>query len=61
MFRLLNEAGQLMYTCHVVHSIPLAMSAVQIFLADRMISVSHLIGNDQLPTPTQVQLIEIVQ
>ena len=52
--RLLNEAGQLEFTCRVVHSRPLAMSAVQMFDADRMIVVSHLIGNDQLPSPRQV-------
>jgi len=49
------RGGELVYTCRVVHSIPLTMSAVQIFVADNMVAVSHLIGNDQLPAPSQVQ------
>ena len=30
------------------------MSAVQVFFADKMAAVAHLIGTDQLPTPAQV-------
>ena len=52
---MLNGGGQLEYTCRVVHSIPLKMSAVQTFLADKVVVVSHLVGNDQIPSPTQVR------
>jgi len=52
--RLLNHAQQLQFTCRVVHSIPLLMSAVQVFHADQMVAMSHLIGTDQLPTSKMV-------
>jgi len=43
-----------MFTCRVVHSIPLLMSAVQVFYTDQLVAVSHLIGTDQLPTSKMV-------
>jgi len=52
--RLLNQAQQLQFTCRVIHSIPLLMSAVQVFHTDQMVAVSHLIGTDQLPTSKMV-------
>lgn len=32
------------------------MSAVQVYFGDKMAAVAHLIGTDQLPTPSQVQI-----
>jgi len=52
--RLLDTAQQLKFTCRVVHSIPLLMSAVQVFYTEQMVAVSHLIGTDQLPTSKMV-------
>ena len=54
-FRLFNHAQQLKFTCRIIHSVPLMMSAVQVFFADKMAAVAHLIGTDQLPTPAQVK------
>ncbi|KAK2148680.1 hypothetical protein LSH36_487g02015 [Paralvinella palmiformis] len=52
---LFNHSQQLKFTCRVVHSIPLMMSAVQVYFADKLSAVSHLIGTDQLPTLPQVR------
>ncbi|ELT88483.1 hypothetical protein CAPTEDRAFT_202493 [Capitella teleta] len=52
--RLFNHAQQLMFTIRVIHSIPLMMSAVQVYHLDQMISVAHLIGTDQLPTDDMI-------
>ena len=35
-------------TAYIVHSLPLLMSAVQIFVKDRMSVVAHLVGIDQI-------------
>ena len=47
---MLNKNGQLEYTCRMIHSIPMNMSAVHVFKGDQLVVVSHLIGNDQLPS-----------
>ncbi|KAH3883478.1 hypothetical protein DPMN_007435 [Dreissena polymorpha] len=52
--RLRGHDGQTEFTCRVVHSLPLLMSAVQIFQHDRMVAVAHLIGSDQIPKPDEV-------
>ena len=36
------------------------MSAVQVFFADKMVAVSHLIGSDQLPEPDQVSKLNFI-
>lgn len=56
-FRLFNHAQQLKFTVRVIHSIPLMMSAVQVYFADKMAAVSHLIGTDHLPAHTQVSQV----
>ena len=52
--RLTDQTQQILFTCRVIHSVPLMMSAVQVYYRDRMAAVSHLIGTDQLPIPSQV-------
>lgn len=42
------------FTCRIIHSLPLLMSAVQVFYQDKMVAVAHLVGMDQLPTIDQV-------
>mgnify|MGYP001800270133 FL=1 len=37
------------FTARVIHSLPLLMSAVQIYHRDKMIAVSHLVGTDTIP------------
>jgi len=54
--RLYNKLATLEYTVRVIHSIPLHMSAVQVYKGDQMIVVSHLVGSDQLPSKHQVCL-----
>ena len=54
LHRLFNHAGELKFTCRVVHSIPLMQSAAQVFCGDQMAAVSHLIGQDQLPLSSHV-------
>ena len=54
--RLFNHAHQLKFTCRVIHSVPLMMSAVQVYYMDEMVAVSHLIGTEQLPTDDMVSV-----
>ncbi|KAJ8316853.1 hypothetical protein KUTeg_004757 [Tegillarca granosa] len=51
---LFNHNGQLTFTCRILHSIPLMMSAIHVFYHDKMAVVGHIIGSDQLPLPSQV-------
>ena len=53
-FRLKNHKHSTVFTVRVAHSLPLMMSAIQIFNKDKMVAVSQLIGAEQLPTKTQV-------
>ena len=55
VFRLYNHAGELKFTCRVVHSVPLLTSAAQVYCGDQMAAVAHLIGQDQLPKASQVR------
>ncbi|KAL3852091.1 hypothetical protein ACJMK2_015777 [Sinanodonta woodiana] len=52
--RLINHTGHVIFTCRITHSVPLLMSAIQVYYHDKMVAVAHLIGSDQLPLPTQV-------
>lgn len=54
MCSILDHRDRQQFTCRIIHSLPLEMSAVQIFYHDKMVAVSHLIGNEQLPSKTQV-------
>ncbi|XP_050413585.1 uncharacterized protein LOC126828047 [Patella vulgata] len=56
--RLLNHAGETAYTCRIIHSLPLLMSAVHVFYRDKMSAVAHLIASDQLPLPQMVDNAE---
>eukprot|EP00918_Siedleckia_nematoides_P100140 GHVU01218982.1.p1 GENE.GHVU01218982.1~~GHVU01218982.1.p1 ORF type:complete len:751 (-),score=52.34 GHVU01218982.1:111-2363(-) len=42
------------FTAQVIHSRDQQMSAVQIYFQDKMVALGHLIGADQLPSPSQV-------
>ncbi|XP_041349650.1 uncharacterized protein LOC121368951 [Gigantopelta aegis] len=52
--KLLNHMKAVTFTCRIIHSLPLLMSAVQVFYHDKMAVLAHLIGPEQLPLPTQV-------
>ncbi|XP_046563454.1 glycine-rich domain-containing protein 1-like [Haliotis rubra] len=52
--KLLNHMKKVEFTCRIIHSLPLLMSAVQIFYHDKMAAVAHLVGPDQIPRPEQV-------
>ena len=52
----MNHTGEVTFTCRFIHSLPLLMSAVQVFYHDRMAAVAHLIGSDQIPLPEQVYI-----
>ena len=40
----------------ILHSIPILMSAVQVFLDQRMVALSHLVGMEQLGYETDIGL-----
>ena len=44
----MNDRGQRVMTAYLIHSLPLLMSAVQIYSGDRMAVVAHLVGLEQL-------------
>lgn len=54
VYSIIDYKGRQQMTCRIIHSLPLAMSVVQIFYYDKMVAVSHLIGCEQLPIRTQV-------
>lgn len=56
-FRFLNHNGDLTLTCRVIHSLPLLMSAIQVFYHDKMAAVGHVISTDQLPLSSEVCII----
>ena len=43
-------------TAYLIHSLPLLMSAVQIFCGEKMAVVAHLAGLDQLGYETELGL-----
>lgn len=53
VFRIVNAKFD--FTCRIIHSKPLNMSAVHVLRDDQLVVVSHLIGNDQLPSKFQVR------
>ena len=40
--------GERPLTAYLIHSLPLAMSCVQLFAGDKMAVVAHLVGLEQL-------------
>lgn len=52
--------GEMTFTCRVIHSIPMLMSAIQVFYHDKMVTVAHLIGPEQLPCSSEVRLALVV-
>ena len=53
-FRITSMAGEQVFTCRVIHSLPLLMSAIHVFCKDKLSVVCQLIGSDQLPVSSQV-------
>lgn len=47
-------------TVYLIHSLPLLMSAVQIFCGDKMAVVAHLVGLEQLGYETDLGLTTAV-
>lgn len=52
--------GEMTFTCRVIHSIPMLMSAIQVFYHDKMVTVAHLIGPEQLPCSSEVRHAPVV-
>ncbi|KAK3600650.1 hypothetical protein CHS0354_031563 [Potamilus streckersoni] len=50
-----SRTGQMIFTCRIIHSLPLLMSAIQVYHHDKTVAVAHTIGSDQLPLSTQVE------
>ncbi|XP_059096680.1 uncharacterized protein LOC131891171 [Tigriopus californicus] len=42
--------GLKMFSVYLIHSLPLEMSAIQVFVGDKMATVAHLVGPDTLGT-----------
>ena len=61
LFRLVNHTGSVVFTCRVIHSLPLLQSVVHVFYQDKMAAVAHLVGSDTLPLPTQVCMCACVR
>ncbi len=47
-------------TAYLIHSLPLLMSAVQIFCGDKMSVVAHLVGLEQLGYEAELGLTQAV-
>jgi len=43
-------------SAYLIHSLPLKMSAIQIFVGDKMACVSHLVGEDTIAGEADLQL-----
>ena len=41
---------------YLIHSLPLKMSAIQIFVGDKMACVSHLVGEDTIGWEKELEL-----
>ena len=48
-------------SAYLIHSLPLKMSAIQIYVGDKMTCVSHLVGEDTIGGETDLQLDGEVQ
>jgi len=46
--RIVDSSGSLFFSVYLVHSLPLEMSAVQLFVGNQMSIVAHLVGRDTL-------------
>ena len=58
--RIINDKGQRVMTAYLIHSLPLLMSAVQIFSGDQMAVVGHLVGLEQLGYEKDIGMTEAV-
>lgn len=54
--RLPDLNGNVVFTCRIIHNVPLMMSVVHVFFDRQMAAVAHVIGTDQLPIESQVNL-----
>ena len=51
---IMNADGERKMTAYLIHSLPLLMSAVQIFTGDQMAVVAHLVGLEQIGYETEL-------
>ena len=51
---IMNTEGERKMTAYLIHSLPLLMSAVQIFTGDKMAVVAHLVGLEQIGYETEL-------
>lgn len=58
---ILTEKDDRPMTAYLIHSLPLLMSAVQIFCGDKMAVVAHLVGLEQLGYETELGLTQAVK
>lgn len=54
--RLPDLNGNVVFTCRIIHNVPLMTSVVHVFFYGNVAAVAHVIGTDQLPIDTQVNL-----
>ena len=52
-YRVLDADGRKLFSVYLVHSLPLRMSAVQLFVGDRMAAVAHLVDSNTLGNVTK--------
>ena len=52
-YRVLDANGRKLFSVYLVHSLPLRMSAVQLFVGDRMAAVAHLVDSNTLGNVTK--------
>ena len=47
-YSIVNEAEEKKFSVYVIHSLPLLMSVIQVFIKERMVMVCHLVGADTI-------------
>ena len=48
--------GQKKFTAYLIHCLPLKMSAIQLFVGDKMAVVAHLVGQETIGYENQLRL-----
>lgn len=46
--RIRNDQGKKVFSVYLLHSLPLEMSAIQLFVGDKMAVVAHLVSKDTI-------------
>ena len=51
-----NWSKKKVMSAYLIHSLPLKMSAIQIFVGDKMACVAHLVGEDTIAGEKKLEL-----